>query len=48
MGFIGVEKKLNGRLRKVSKVFQGCFKEILGVSRQFQKCLKKVLSVFTV
>ena len=31
MGFKGVYKKLKGFLKKVSKVFQGCFNEILRV-----------------
>ena len=31
MGFKGVQEKFNGGLRKVSKVFQGCSKEVLRV-----------------
>ena len=31
MGFKGVYKKFNGCLKKVSNVFQGCFKEFLKV-----------------
>ena len=33
-GFQYVYKKLNGCLREVSKVFQGCSKEVLGVFRE--------------
>ena len=35
VGFKYVEKKFNGCLRKVSKVFQGSFK---GVSRKIEWC----------
>ena len=30
MGFKNIQKKLNGDLREVSELFQGCFKEVLG------------------
>ena len=34
MGFKDVEKKFNAYLRKVSKVFQGFFKEVLSVLQE--------------
>ena len=46
MGFRGVEKKLNGCLRKVSKVFQGCFKGILSVfQRRLWGCFERPFRV---
>ena len=42
MGFKGVYKKLNGCLRKVSKAFEGCFKEVL---RLLQERLKGEVSM---